>query len=80
MEEPKQQTPSWRDIKLPKNHELKVQWHKQGSNMTDLISIVTYYSVDQKYYLWKVNKDASIEKVKTQQAPNFSTSELNVKR
>lgn len=72
-DEPKQQ------LKLPKNHELKVSWYREGSNMTDLRSIITYYSVDQRYYLWKVNKDGSIEKVTTKQTPNFSTSELNVK-
>lgn len=80
MEDPIQQKLSWREIKLPKNHKLKVRWHKQGSNMTELISIVTHYSTDQNYYLWKVLDDGKLEKVKTKQSPDFSASELNVKR
>lgn len=69
-EEPKQ-------LKLPKSHELKVSWRCGGSNNADLLSLVTYYSADKQYYLWKVKKDGTLEKVKTKQTPDFSASELN---
>jgi hypothetical protein len=70
-DEPKQK------FKLPKNHELKLSWHREGSNMTDLLSIITYYAIEKRYYLWKVYDDGKLEKIKTKQSPDFSISEMN---
>lgn len=72
MEEPK-------NLKLPKNHELKFRWYQEGSDMKDLVSVITYHKNEERYYLWKVLKDGKLEKVKTKQTPDFSTSELNTK-
>lgn len=64
-------------FKLPKHHELKVSWYREGSNMTDLLSIITYHALEQRYYLWKVLDYGKLEKIKTKSTPDFSTNEMN---
>lgn len=57
----------FKSIKPPKNHTLELTYYENDKP----IYVVTKNQLTDKYFLYKVNKDLSLEKLKTSANPCF---------